>query len=302
MRALCGGSAGAGGGGCVVISHDQRVSRLDAADVEPLGHVTLLDDLPEPQYGGFGMLEMWLAAMRWLLARKDFDWLAVLSGQCFPVMTVPRIEAELAAAVCDGFLACRPVEDWPFHEARQRYWYQYHELPEFPKWPVARRWLRAANERALDRGRVPRLLVPREKERGFRVGWRPLRPPGVRFYKGSLWWTLRRRAVERVVAFADERPRVLRHYRRIGLAPLESFVATALMNGSAELDLVTDDCRRFIRWGDPASGHPDALTAADAPALLASGSHFARKIDGRRDPVLLDMLEAAVAKPGDGGG
>jgi hypothetical protein len=52
---------------------------------------------------------------------------------------------------------------------------------------------------------------------------------------------------------------------------------------------------RFIRWTG-GSAHPDVLRASDFPAMIASGKHFARKIDGRVDPELLDLLAAHLGE------
>jgi hypothetical protein len=146
------------------------------------------------------------------------------------------------------------------------------------------------------RGGVPRINIPIEPDRGLRVGWRPIVSPfrdGFRCYKGSLWWTLNRRSIETMLRFVDEHRGFVRHYRRIQFAPNESFFPTILRN-SRELNLVTSDNKRFIRWTRPETGSPDLLRSPDVPAMISSGAHFARKLDSRADEHVLDLIDEQI--------
>jgi hypothetical protein len=128
---------------------------------------------------------------------------------------------------------------------------------------------------------------------GFHLGLRAFHGPfrdGFECYKGSSWWTLNRRSVEHMVRYADSHPELIKHYRRVQFAPNESFYPTILRN-NPELNLITNDHKRYIRWSHPETGHPDLLTSDDLPAILASGKDFARKIDSRKDPRILDLLD-----------
>jgi hypothetical protein len=96
-----------------------------------------------------------------------------------------------------------------------------------------------------------------------------------------------------MVRYADSHPELIKHYRRVGFAPNESFYPTILRNNPS-LNLVTNDHRRFIRWSHPETGHPDLLTSDDLPEVFASGKDFARKIDSRKDSRILDLLDERV--------
>jgi hypothetical protein len=115
-------------------------------------------------------------------------------------------------------------------------------------------------------------------------------PAGLAVYAGSAWWTISRRAAEHVTGFMRDNPVVARHYQRVLFAPSESLIPTILLN-APHLTVRSNDHKRFIRWSDPRSGHPDLLTAADVDALVASPHHFARKI---ADEKLLDLLDEHI--------
>jgi hypothetical protein len=96
-----------------------------------------------------------------------------------------------------------------------------------------------------------------------------------------------------MVRYADSHPELVKHYRRVGFAPNESFFPTILRNNPS-FNLITNDHKRFIRWSHPETGHPDVLTGDDFADMTGSGKHFARKIDSRKDPQILDLLDAHI--------
>ena len=118
---------------------------------------------------------------------------------------------------------------------------------------------------------------------------------GFRCYTGSAWWTLGRRVVERLVRRSDADARLVRHYRRSQFAATESFFPTLLRN-DPELRLTTDDDKRFVRWSRPETGRPDTLGEADYDELVASGDHFARKIDQHSAGRLLDLHDERIRR------
>jgi hypothetical protein len=178
-----------------------------------------------------------------------------------------------------------------------RYLYQYRDVPYFAGWHTLRAMVHRHQERRLAAGKLPlACLAPVEDK--FRLGLRPLRGGGVfrdgfECFKGSSWWTLNRRCVEYMIDHAEQNPKLVRYYRRVGFAPNESFYPTILRN-NAELNLVANDHRRYIRWSHPETGHPDVLTSADLGAMTTSGKDFARKIDVRKDPQILDLLDEHI--------
>ena len=111
---------------------------------------------------------------------------------------------------------------------------------------------------------------------------------------------LARPAIGELLRFVDERPDVVRFYRR-AWTPDEMFIHTALLNSATSCDIVNENLW-FVRW-TPNAKHPKVLTAADAPALLEAGGRasdaggesraklFARKFDADTDAAILDVLD-----------
>jgi Core-2/I-Branching enzyme len=302
----------------VLIHHDYRVSHLDPASVQRFGNVELLYPPSPTRWGTFSTCRMVLRAMAWARRRYDFDFFTYLSGQDFPIKPPLEIERSLHESDYDGYLDAVPVHRAQWFLGIERYLYRYYNLPALPGFGRLRQFLRG-RERAATSGAgtpgaatrgagcprrphtpMPRVHVPRDGFGQRKVG---LRPPwddpfsaDFQCYVGSAWWTLSRQAVAHVLEFERGHRGLARHYELVLFAPLESFFLTILMN-EPRLKLCARDNKRFIRWTDPGSGHPDVLRAADFDQIIGSGGHFARKIDAGAEPGLLHLLERHIGAP-----
>jgi hypothetical protein len=281
----------------VLLHHDYNVSHLDPKLVEDVGNVDVIPADGAVGWGSFGTCALILRCMRWLMDHHEFDWVCHLSGQDYPIRPLADIEGDLARATHDGYMLSFPLDALQWDVGPARYLYRYHEVPKFKGWHTLRHWVHKHQTKRLAAGKLPFASVaPME---GFRLGVRAFHGPfrnGFECYKGSSWWTLNRRSVEYMVRYADSHPALVKHYRRVGFAPNESFFPTILRNNSS-LNLITNDHKRFIRWSHPETGHPDLLTSDDLPAMLASGKDFARKIDSRKDSRILDLLDEHLGIP-----
>jgi hypothetical protein len=289
------------GHGRVLIHHNYAVSDLPREAALSIPNVDLLDHDPRApiEWGGFGQCAMILRALRWLLANRAFDWVVHLSGQDYPVRPLAEVEAFLGATPFDGFVDTRAADETAWVIGPQRYYYRYYQLPQVQGVdagaaadPPAGR--RRPGGRPAAPGARPAGAGPRVPPRRPAAARRAV-PDGFRCYTGSAWWTLSRRAADRLVRRADADPGLARHYRRAQFAATESYFPTLLRN-DPDLRLVTDDDKRFVRWSDPETGHPDLLGEADFPTLAASGDHFARKVDQRTAGRLLDLLDQHIAR------
>lgn len=281
---------------CVVVHHDYKVSNLDPQAVTPLGNVHFIETQPV-KWGGFSQCKLVMHGVDWMLKNVDFDWAVFLSGQDYPIKPLADIEAELGASACDAYLEAVPVEQVEWSVGSERYHYRYYNGWKFPGWGPVRSWLKNRGEAELSRGRLPRLFIPRGPRTDFKFG---LRLPGMtpfndsfRCYKGTSWWTLSRRAMQYLHDFAAAHPKLEAHYRRSMFAATESFFVTILMNNPS-LKIVANDNKRMISWSHALSGHPDVLRSTDFDRIIASTAHFARKVDGRVDPHLLDLLDQHI--------
>lgn len=286
----------------VLVSHDLRATPLPASTFGGDPHVHVIDG--KGGRGDFEIVDGYLAALRWARDNIDYDWATNLSGQDYPVSSLAGFAAELADANHDGFLhhfdavrqnpdQMRPMH-WPAGHGRSRYYFQYAKIQDNAgvieraalKWPrVAFDWLDAPY-------RINTAY-------GLLFGRRATATPFTgqfRCYAGSYWHTIRRRCADYLLDFTDKSPDIVGYMRRV-LIPDESFVQTALVN-EPRFRFVNDN-RRYYNMRGSRRGHPQALTADDAPAYLGKQYVFARKFEATNGAAFFDRLDEVALAPQD---
>jgi Core-2/I-Branching enzyme len=251
--------------GTIAVHHDGRRCPAPA-----LPGAQLIAPARAVEWGHGSQLAAVLRCLRWALARSDFAWLVLLSGQDYPVRPVPAIEADLARADADAFIESAPVEPLRLRrgavgEFARRYHYRWARIPDRLAAPAAR---------------ADPLVQVRRLPSGTYAG---LPAPQRGVHHGSDWFTLSRRAVEAVAAAPGER----RFERTI--IPTEAFVHTALAR-RADLRLDPDN-RRYAPFARPEDPRPRVLSPADFDEALASGADFARKF---ADVAVLEEIDRRV--------
>ena len=266
----------------VLVHHDQRREPLDVADLEEAGGQLAGYGL-SVEWGNVAYTEMLLRALAQLSEQHDPDWVAVVSGQDYPLRPLSDFEAHLRESPHQALLGDHWELDLdaepppPRREFYLRYRYRHYAPPR----PLAA---------AL--GRLPRAYV-RELPMGLgtRLGIKPLTHPfggTLRCYVSSDWLTLERKAVKAVLDFAQTRTTVMRHYRRT-IIPSESLFATVLFNDPS---ISVGPAPRLLGF-EEGSPHPHTFRGEDVARLLSSGVHFARKFDETVDARTLDLLDKA---------
>ncbi len=268
----------------VLVHHDQRSEPIDPAACTEAGGRLVHYGLPV-EWGNLAYTDMLLTALEQLAHDLDPDWVAVVSGQDYPLRPLTDFERHLAESphqallggVWELDLSVEPPP--PEREFYLRYRYRHYAPPRAVAAVVARALGRRAYLRELPTGL------------GLRLGVRPRRHPfgpSLRCHVSSDWLTLERSAVHAVLRFVREQRRVMEHYRRT-IIPSESLFATVLAN---EPGVSVGPASRLLRFDDGAA-HPWTFGADDLGELLASGMHFARKFDERVDSRVLDLLDEA---------
>jgi hypothetical protein len=295
--------------GRIAVHHDASKSRLDPTLFDGMRDVHLLPFTVPVTWGDFSIVDMNLRAFRWSLEHIDFDWMVLLSGQDYPIRPLAELEEILGTSEVDGFLEQPvPVEDRPPHHGRGRieydsffrYHYRYREVPLAGSGRAIPRWVRRALARAGGwlRPRVQRGVFVHPMPSGApRVGVRRIRTPfgpTFRCFKSSQWFTLSRRSIELLAEFADAHPDVVAFYRGT-VIPDESLFQSILLNHPGWR--FHPDNMVFYRWSRQGAGSPDVLTMADLEEVVASRKRFARKVDHRVDPDLLDALDGRLHLP-----
>lgn len=281
----------------IVISHNGSVD--DCASLGTLKGVNRV--LPAP--GGraqFSLLDGLFSAFRWLETQSGgYDWVIVLSGQDYPIRPLADLENRLRKAPYDGlfhhFDASRPPDipaesiRWSLEEVETRYFFRATRL---------KRQL-SVLDRAL--WKLPRHLLDLTGNYRLHTGFglnfcrrvkSPPFGPGFRLYGSSNWLTIRRRCVQTILRFVDERPDITEHFRHT-MAPDEAFPVTILANDPT-IRLSTEELR-YYDFSQTHNNSPATITPETVDKVLASGKYFARKFDMDAYPDVIARVDAHIA-------
>lgn len=257
---------GSGVNSVAVVHHDPSGERLDLA---PSSSVAVIPDPTHCQWGRLSLVQAQWKAIRWVYDNiPEFSWILLVSGQDYPIRTMPSIERELAASRHDAYLRHFLVGDDPDTDV------------------VA--WQTLTRRRYLYKRRLPfthrSVPLPFRRRHPFR--------DGVGLYVGDMWFNLSANAVRAMMEAGPLTDQLLR-YLRFAPIPDEAFICSLALNVRPALDVVPDS-RRFIRWGER-QAHPELITADHLDALSESDAFFARKVDMERHPEVPDLLDTLAA-------
>jgi glycosyltransferase involved in cell wall biosynthesis len=290
--------------GLVVVNHDAASTPLDLGPYADDPRVHVRPASPGRRWGSYALAADLLQTIGWAVDHLDAGWLAILSGQDYPLRSLEPYGRQLSDSGLDAFVTARPVAPTRPPAADSgavytyvRYFFRWRELPG---WVLG--WVRGDRAVGLLRGAQRRLSMAQPfvfwwslpSGGGDMIGVRRRTPPfttGFTCYKGSQWMTLSRRAALALVAFTRAHPEVLKVYRESLIAD-ESLPVTILCNDPG-LRVATEN-HHFIRMDGGGEAHAAALTLADLEALRASGRWFARKFDEAADGGVLDQLDGDV--------
>ncbi len=270
----------------VVVQHNFAANPLDWTPFEKIPRTHLFPASGPQIRANFScQVQPFLDMIDWLERDAiEYDWLVTLTGQDYPTVSTPRMEAELGTTDRDGFIKSWDVHSkanpWSWRKARNRYHYRYRRLPGW-------------TEKALHAVRLATRVLPIHfyLDYGPYVGHRVFRTPfsdQFRLHGGWAWFSLRRSVVLYLRDYLAAHPELVRYYRGT-ITPEESLVQTVLLNGD-RFNLENDD-RRYIDYSRAHKGSPRVLTTADVPMLAAGNFHFARKFDPGVDLEVLDRID-----------
>ncbi len=238
---------------------DDAVYRAARAGLAELDSVVFLRR-HKLYWGGFGHVRATIEGLDELHRRSaQFDYVALLTGQDYPIKPVSVIERTLAESSGRSFMA-------------------YDRLPG--GWEDGMKRITDWHSR--------RIGVPR--------GWHlqlPIRrrfPLGLVPYGGSSYWWLSREAVDYVRRFVVEQPGFYRFFKHVDV-PDEIFFHTVLMNSPLRDSVVNDELRHVDWTRDPL---PAIFAAGDLETLRRSPKLLARKFDSTFDAEILDLIDSEL--------
>ncbi len=239
---------------------DVDLSRLDA-------RARFVERRRTIYWGSFELVESTIDSLERILRDGDCGHVINVSGQDYPVWSSGRIVDFLANAGGRSFVQHEPLGPGGWSGAADRVEYHHYEGPSRTK----RAFFRTV------RGAMRAL------------GMKRTMPGGLAPHGGPNWHILSREAAAACVEFAAARPDYVEFMRTVGI-PDEVFFHTILLNSPLRAAIVNDN-HRYVDWSERRP-NPKILTAADHPAIAASGKMFCRKMDRAVSGDLMDMLDA----------
>ena len=260
----------------IAVHYDRKSGELDVP--RRLTDLVAVVEAPlDVKWGDWTLIEAVARGIHTLDACfPEHNWTILLSGQDYPTRALSELACFLADTNADAFIECRrAIDNWGEEEVSHRYGYDYAALPG---WLPARYICSTAR-------RLPFLNAYRLEGGKNCIGIRRRRDL-VALLGGSGWFIANRRATAAIVRAAED-DRTIRLFRR-SIIPDESFFATVLAQADCEIVAQRWQYCRFAREGAP---HPDILTEAHLPEIVASRAFFARKCTWDTSAGLLDALD-----------
>ena len=216
-------------------------------------------------WGAFGHVRATIEGLDELSRRgSQFDYVALLTGQDYPIKPVSAIERTLAESGGRSFMA---IDRLPGGLAdgmdRITYWHS----------------------RRIGKPRGWHLRLP--IRRRFPLGLVP--------WGGSSYWWLSREAVDYVRRFTVDHPGFYRFFKHVDV-PDEIFFHTILMNSPLRDSVVSDELR-YVDW--TRKPWPAIFGIGDFETLQRSPKLLARKFDSSVDSEILDLIDRELlVEPG----
>ncbi len=200
-----------------------------------------------------------------LQSGKEYDYINLLSGQDYPLMSAAAIHEYLTIHPGKAFMHTLLVNtEW--QEAITRLT-QYH-LSEYS---IARKYTIE---------RIINSLLPKRKM-----------PEGLIPVGRSQWFTITTQHAAYIVTYLKNHHRVKRFFK-LTWGSDEIVFQTILYNSTYREDMINDNLR-YIDWSD-GNPSPATFTIKDADRLLNCGKLYARKFNAKTDSQVLDYLDAAA--------
>lgn len=247
--------------------HIDRKSSIDLNSIP--GQFRCIRNRTEIIWSSFRQVDLvWNSLVEIFREEGDFDYLAFISGQDYPLYSTARLLTEIEKMNGQEMIGTVPLNNTGWKKAMvrfERYYFGCYSKP-----------VRSAG----------RLLTFTCDSLRFKRHF----PAGLAPYAGSAWWTLSSGCLQFVLHYLETHKKFVSFMKKT-LYPDEMIIQTIIMN-SPYKDHVTNNNFRYIEWPEiKGNAHPKILTMADFEKIRNSGMHFARKFDIRIDYSILDMID-----------
>jgi hypothetical protein len=199
----------------------------------------------------WSLVEAELAGLAQALERSSAEHLLVVSGSCYPLMSMPELEDELA-----GWRGLSRIQLNPLPYDR----WDTLRNPNGGYWRFDRRFVTFRGQVLTARG------IPLRT-------WRRRVPRGLRLHASSQWKVYARHHAAALLGVLNDEPEQLRFWRTT-LVPDESCAASILSSPALVASIseqLRNDSPWYVKWpADRPTGHPSWLEESDLPSLLAA--------------------------------
>ena len=206
---------------------------------------------------------------------KQYDYIWLVSGQDYPICSIPEIEKRLAEQKGMNYIECITSENKQYDRYKKLYEVAYPS------------WINGNNVVVKSIKRIYMILTG-----GYRHTFSPFvrhKPFDFDFSFGSQWWTLTSAAAFEILEYSDKHPEVLKYYEK-SIIPDECFFQSMFIRGphrdNRSMNLT------FINWGKNRRS-PEALTSKDLDKIREASRKycFARKFDYPHSAELISSLD-----------
>jgi hypothetical protein len=290
VRAIKSGVADA----VIVVGFDTSSSNFDESLLKEFSDTYLLRGLAPVRRGELSAIRPYFDAIEWLHKSSiEFDWLAYISGQCYPVQPLSSLSKFLEASSCDGFINHFDVlgagSCWSIEEGYGRYF--FHKSADLPDWSMVP--AKVANKIGL-LSPFPQVRLKSRESFGVSL-WKaaPSSPfnEALRCYGGNHRHILSRSCVDYLRSYLRDNDEVVNYFSRTW-CPEEAIVQTILANNS--MFSLVDDNLIYDDYAASRDGSPRVIGINDYDLITSGKYFFARKVDPDRSRELLDRLDQKI--------
>lgn len=235
------------------------------------GRVYILKNRVAVNRGGLSVVEASLALMK-EAAQKKYQYVSLISGQCFPIKSIEYILNFLEENEGNQYIEGGEIGPnfW-----RLKCFNFFSENKHNRKTII----------RVLDNicRRPQKILIRRKNFKGFNL------------YKGSTWFTITYDCLKYMLNHIDQNPIYLSDYR-FSYCPDESFFHNLILNSEYKKNVINNDLME-IDWIHHYQGSPRVYSVDDYGMLISSDKLFARKFDIEHDKEIVLKLMNDAKKP-----
>lgn len=218
-------------------------------------------------WAGYGTIQGTLNGFEEIIP-LNFDYINVLSAQCYPIKTADQIHDFFAANNGTEFITCESIED-TWKEAASRV--ENYHLINF----------RIPGKYRLEK--VMTAVLPKRKP-----------PFGFKMVGRANWFALTNHAADFIMKFQQEKKAWVRYFKLCWGAD-EFFFSSILYNTEFKSNIKPN--LTYVDWSViEEKGHPKILDSGDFDKIMQSDKLFARKFDIKRDVAIVERIAASLTK------